>query len=69
MNIDTDTQFAFANAVGGYVDENGNGSWDADIGKSGNGGANDVVMYTVSVEYDPLFPNPFVDNGTGTRTL
>ena len=22
MNIDTDTQFAFANAVGGYVDEN-----------------------------------------------
>jgi Flp pilus assembly protein TadG len=52
-----------------YVDENGNGSWDADIGKSGNGGANDVVMYTVSVEYDPLFPNPFADNGTGKRTL
>jgi len=22
MNIDTDTQFAFANAVGGYVDKN-----------------------------------------------
>jgi hypothetical protein len=52
-----------------YIDENGNGSWDADIGKSGNGGANDVVMYTVTVDYDPIFPNPFVENGTGKRTL
>ncbi|MEO1921843.1 MAG: TadE/TadG family type IV pilus assembly protein [Sphingomonadaceae bacterium] len=52
-----------------YIDENGSGSWDADIGKSGNGGANDVVMYTVSVEYDPIFPNPFADNGTGKRRI
>ena len=52
-----------------YVDENGNGTWDSDIGRDGNGGANDVVVYTVSAEYEPLFPNPFAAGGTGTRTL
>ncbi|HKR92502.1 TadE/TadG family type IV pilus assembly protein [Novosphingobium sp.] len=52
-----------------YTDENGNGRWDADIGNSGNGGADDVVVYTVTVTYTPLFPNPFV-GGTGkSRTL
>ncbi|WP_375290166.1 TadE/TadG family type IV pilus assembly protein [Qipengyuania sp.] len=52
-----------------YVDENGNGQWDADIGVSGNGGAGDVVLYTVSITYDPLFPIPFIDSSAGSRTL
>lgn len=52
-----------------YTDENGNGSWDADIGKDGNGGANDVVLYTVTVTYKPLFPIPGLTNRDQTRTL
>jgi hypothetical protein len=52
-----------------YVDENGNGQWDADIGVTGNGGAGDVVLYTVSVNYKPLFPIPFYDNSSAEREL
>ena len=51
-----------------YVDENGNGSWDADVGESGNGGAGDVVLYTVRVTYTPVFAVPFLANH-GQRTL
>lgn len=43
-----------------YVDENNNGDWDSDVGSTGNGGANDVVMYTVTVRYDPIFALPLV---------
>jgi len=52
-----------------YTDENGNGQWDADIGTAGNGGAEDVVLYSVTVTYEPLFPNPFYVGGTSDRTL
>ena len=52
-----------------YTDENKNGQWDADVGKSGNGGANDVVVYTVSVTYSPLFPIPGLTNSKNQRTL
>ena len=52
-----------------YTDENGNGDWDEDIGADGNGGAEDVVVYTVTVTYDPLFPNPFYPGGTDERRL
>lgn len=38
-----------------FTDLNGNGQWDADVGKDGQGGANDVVAYTVSVNYPSLF--------------
>jgi Flp pilus assembly protein TadG len=51
-----------------YVDENGNGRWDADIGVDGNGGASDVVMYTVTVRYDRLFKVPLLP-GDSTRTI
>lgn len=44
----------------GYTDENGNGSWDEDLGRTGNGGANDVIVYTVRVQYDPVFAVPIV---------
>lgn len=43
-----------------YVDENNNGDWDSDVGSTDNGGANDVVMYTVTVRYDPIFALPLV---------
>jgi len=38
-----------------FVDLNGNGVWDDDLGKSGQGGADDVVAYTVTVSYPSLF--------------
>lgn len=52
-----------------YADENGNGQWDEDIGSDGNGGASDVIVYTVTVSYDPVFPNPFRPGGTKKHTL
>lgn len=52
-----------------YSDENDNGMWDADIGENGNGGASDVIVYTVSVAYEPLFPNPFIPGGSDKREL
>ncbi len=52
-----------------YTDENGNGVWDEDIGADGNGGAGDVVIYTVTVTYEPLFPNPFWSGGPTNRVM
>lgn len=43
-----------------YTDENGNDEWDEDVGVEGNGGANDVVTYTVTVTYDRLFKVPLL---------
>lgn len=39
-----------------FMDANGNEQWDADMGGSGLGGANDIVLYTVTVTYDRIFP-------------
>lgn len=39
-----------------FEDANGNGSWDADRGSAGMGGARDAVLYTVTVTYDRPFP-------------
>ncbi len=39
-----------------FEDINGNGTWDSDRGQSGNGGARDAVLYTVTVSYPRLFP-------------
>jgi len=38
-----------------FVDMNGNETWDADMGTTGLGGANDVQVYKVSVSYKPMF--------------
>jgi hypothetical protein len=39
-----------------YQDVNGNGQWDSDMGKTGQGGADDAVLYTITVTYKRLFP-------------
>jgi Flp pilus assembly protein TadG len=39
-----------------FTDVNGNGSWDADPGIQGQGGANDITVYTVTVTYPRIFP-------------
>lgn len=52
-----------------YLDENNNNRFDRDIGKDGNGGAGDVVMYTATVEYKPVFRIPFMPSAWNKRTL
>ena len=39
-----------------FEDANGNGAWDADRGRAGQGGARDAVLYEVTVTYDRVFP-------------
>ncbi len=39
-----------------FQDENGNGTWDADSGSNGTGGARDIVVYTAQVSYPRIFP-------------
>ena len=39
-----------------FTDINGNGVWDADPGISGQGGASDVAVYTMTITYPRLFP-------------
>lgn len=39
-----------------FTDENANGTWDRDLGKTGVGGARDVVLYTVRMSYQRKFP-------------
>ena len=39
-----------------YTDINGNGQWDADMGVSGDGGAGDIVVYTVTYNWTILTP-------------
>jgi Flp pilus assembly pilin Flp len=39
-----------------FMDANENEIWDEDGGRSGQGGARDVVIITVNVKYDRLFP-------------
>ncbi|GGE77392.1 TadE/TadG family type IV pilus assembly protein [Sphingomonas prati] len=40
-----------------FEDVNGNQKWDADLGRTGQGGANDVVLYSMTVKYDRLMPS------------
>ena len=45
-----------------FVDLNGNGSFDASAGRSGVGGADDVVFYEVKLAMPRLFPiHKFID--------
>lgn len=39
-----------------FEDANANGAWDADQGKSGQGGSRDAVLYEVQVTYPRPFP-------------
>jgi len=39
-----------------FEDANRNGSWDANMGKTGFGGARDAVLYEVDVTYNRVFP-------------
>jgi Flp pilus assembly protein TadG len=39
-----------------FEDYNGNGTWDSDRGRNGNGGADDVVLYTAKMEFARVLP-------------
>ena len=52
-----------------YTDVNGNSTWDADPGVSGNGGAGDTVLYTASITYTRLFPMSIWMGWSRTATL
>ena len=39
-----------------YTDQNANQTWDSDPGTTGQGGANAVALYTMTVTYPRLFP-------------
>ncbi len=53
-----------------YTDENRNSAWDAEIGTSNSeGGADDVVVYTVTATFEPVFKVPFLPSQWSDRTL
>ncbi len=39
-----------------FEDENNNGTWDADSGQAGQGGAEDITKYNVTLEFPRIFP-------------
>jgi TadE-like protein len=53
----------------GFTDLNGNDHWDEDLGEDGNGGANDVIVYKVTVAYDPVFAVPLVPINWSRREI
>lgn len=44
------------NSTDCFEDANGNGTWDADRGRSGQGNSDDIVRYQISISYESLFP-------------
>ena len=52
-----------------YIDENRSGTWEGDVGVSGNGGAGDVVIYTATATYPPLVKIPMMPERWNERTL
>jgi Flp pilus assembly pilin Flp len=52
-----------------YDDVNGNSQWDADVSATGNGGADDVVLYKVTVTYPRLFPVAKIFGWDGSQTI
>jgi len=39
-----------------FEDMNGTGSWESDRGSNGNGGAEDVVLYSASMKFNRILP-------------
>ena len=52
-----------------FEDVNGNGQWDSDLGKTGQGGADDAVLYTMSVTYKRMFPMATMLGWSANQTI
>jgi Flp pilus assembly protein TadG len=61
-NVDQPENFTDTNGNGVrdpgecFEDLNSNSTWDPDVGRAGNGGAEDVVQYSAVVTYNRIFP-------------
>lgn len=53
---DNNTNNSYDAASECFTDVNGNRKWDVDPGANGQGGAGDVVVYTITISYQRLFP-------------
>ena len=51
-----------------FIDVNGNGTWDNDRGRTGNGGAEDVVYFEVTMTYPHIVPVAKLFGWSGTVT-
>ena len=59
LSYDANNDGKYDAATDCFMDINGNQSWDADQGASGSqGGASDVAVYTLKIQYARLFPVP-----------
>ncbi|MFN4136299.1 MAG: TadE/TadG family type IV pilus assembly protein [Novosphingobium sp.] len=53
-----------------FTDENRNGQWDEEMGRKGSeGGGSDVVVYTVTARFKPVFKVPFLPQRWNERSL
>jgi len=52
-----------------YQDSNQNSSWDRDGGNSGQGGAKDATLYTVTMSFPRMFPAAAFIGGSTTTTI
>ena len=52
-----------------YTDANNNHTWDRDGGNAGQGGARDITVYNVTVNYAHMFPLWKFIGASGTQTL
>lgn len=52
-----------------YTDQNANRTWDSDPGTTGQGGANAVALYTMTVTYPRLFPIMRFFGVSNTQTI
>ena len=74
-NVATPEPFTDSNADGDrdpgecYTDTNGNGQWDTDPGISGDGGASDIVLYTMTITFPRLFPVNRIIGGSGNMSI
>lgn len=54
--FDDNSNGQFDSATECFIDINNSNGWDRDPGTTGQGGANDVTLYTMEVSYARLFP-------------
>ena len=67
--VDTNNNGVYDAKSDCFTDINGNNTWDADPGTSGQGSANDVTVYTIHVYYPRLFPIATMIGLSPTATL
>ena len=52
-----------------FTDINGNGTWNSDAGRVGQGGSDDVTLYTFRLTFARIFPLPWRAGGGAATTI